>query len=80
MAAGASGQNSTSSALGWWREYDTTDNIFYPQSGVSTEGEYRFFRRCSGGRLSLQHFSLDGKVFIPLSQTLTLAVAGTISP
>ncbi|PJX32001.1 hypothetical protein SB00094_00179 [Klebsiella variicola subsp. tropica] len=70
------GQNSTSSALGVVAEYDTTDNIFYPQSGLALKGEYRFFRSLLGGDYHYNTFSLDGKVFIPLSHTLTLAVAG----
>ncbi|HCB0613766.1 TPA: BamA/TamA family outer membrane protein [Klebsiella quasipneumoniae subsp. quasipneumoniae] len=70
------GQNSTSSALGVVAEYDTTDNIFYPQNGLALKGEYRFFRSLLGGDYHYNTFTLDGKVFIPLSQTLTLAVAG----
>ena len=70
------GQQSTSSALGVVAEYDTTNNFFYPKKGLSLQGEYRFYRSMLGGDYQYNQFSLNGKYFIPLSRTLTLAFAG----
>ncbi|WEF26084.1 BamA/TamA family outer membrane protein [Klebsiella aerogenes] len=70
------GQNSTSSALGVVAEYDTTDNFFYPKKGLSLQGEYRFYRSLLGGDYHYNQLAVDGKYFIPLAPTLTLALAG----
>lgn len=50
------GQNSTSSALGVVAEYDTTDNIFYPQSGLALKGTIGFSVRCSGAIITTTLF------------------------
>ena len=42
----------------------------------SVQSEYRFFRSLLGGDYHYDQFSVDGKYYIPLSRTLTLAVAG----
>lgn len=69
------GENSTSSALGVVAEYDTTENFFYPKKGLSLQGEYRFYRALLGGDYHYNQLSLDGKYFLPLAPTLTLALA-----
>ena len=74
MAAGARAKQHLFGA-GVVAEYDTTDNIFYPQSGLALKGNIGFSVRCSGAIITTTLFA-GRKVFIPLSQTLTLAVAG----
>ncbi len=74
MAAGARAKQHLFGA-GVVAEYDTTDNIFYPQSGLALKGNIGF-PFAARGDYHYNTFSLDGKVFIPLSQTLTTAVAG----
>lgn len=70
------GKESTSSAVGLLAEYDTTDNFFYPHKGLSLSAEYRFYSSFLGGDYRYNQLTLDGKYFIPLSPTVTLAVAG----
>ncbi|WP_231625926.1 BamA/TamA family outer membrane protein [Kluyvera genomosp. 1] len=70
------GENSTSSALGLVAEYDTTDNLFWPERGVSLKGEYQFYGQMLGGDFRYDLLTLDGKVFVPLSADWTLSLAG----
>ncbi|WP_374684524.1 BamA/TamA family outer membrane protein [Scandinavium hiltneri] len=70
------GSESTSSAVGLMAEYDTTDNFFYPHKGLSLSAEYRFYSSFLGGDYRYNQLTLDGKYFLPLSPTLTLALAG----
>lgn len=70
------GEESTSSALGLLAEYDTTDNFFYPHKGLSLSAEYRFYSALLGGDYRYNQLTVDGKYFLPLSRTVTLALAG----
>lgn len=70
------GESSSSSGLGLVVEYDSTDNLFYPRNGLSTSAEYQFYTGFLGGDFRYDMLTLDGKYFHPLSQSLTLAVAG----
>lgn len=70
------GSNSTSSAVGLVAEYDTTNNFFWPGRGLKLSGEYRFYTNFLGGDYRYNQLELDGKYFLPLTSTLTLALAG----
>lgn len=70
------GDKSTSSAVGLVAEYDSTDNFFWPGRGLSLSGEYRFYTDFLGGDYRYNQLELDGKYFLPLTNTLTLALAG----
>nr|WP_310607237.1 BamA/TamA family outer membrane protein [Buttiauxella brennerae] len=70
------GSESTSSAFGLVAEYDTTDNLFYPRSGMSLSGEYRMYGNTFGGDYRYNQLTLDGKYFYPLNDAWTLVVAG----
>jgi hypothetical protein len=70
------GENSASSGLGLLAEYDTTDNFFYPHSGLTASAEYQFFSGFLGGDYRYDLLTLDGKYFYPLSRDFTLATAG----
>ncbi|MEX3019189.1 BamA/TamA family outer membrane protein [Kluyvera sp. STS39-E] len=69
------GENSTSSALGVIAEYDSTDNFFWPQRGVSLTGQYQFYGHTFGGDYRYDMLTLDGKIFLPLNPTWTLSLA-----
>lgn len=70
------GESSTSSAFGIVAEYDTTDNLFWPSRGVSFSGEYQLYGGALGGDYQYDLLTLDGKTFLPLNPTWTLALAG----
>ncbi|MEL4016150.1 BamA/TamA family outer membrane protein [Dryocola clanedunensis] len=70
------GENSTTSALGLMVQYDTTDNFFYPQRGLSVTGQYQFYSSFLGGDYRYNQLSIDGKYFQPLGHDLTLVLAG----
>lgn len=69
------GEESTSSGAGLVAEYDTRDNIFYPQSGTTASVEYLTYSGFLGGDYDYQTLTVDGKFFQPLSKTVTLALA-----
>ena len=70
------GENSTSSAVGLVAEYDSTDNFFWPNKGLSLSGDYRFYSGFLGGDYRYNQLELNGKYFLPLTSTLTLGLAG----
>lgn len=70
------GENSTTSGVGLLAEYDTTNNYFWPSRGVSMSAEYRFYGSLLGGDYRYNHLTVDGKYFLPLTSSLTLALAG----
>ncbi|ENT5738095.1 BamA/TamA family outer membrane protein [Salmonella enterica subsp. enterica serovar Newport str. CDC 2009K-1331] len=70
------GDNSTTSALGFVAEYDTTDNFFWPGQGMALSGEYQFYGHFLGGDYRYDLLTLDGKFFLPLNSIWTLSLAG----
>jgi len=70
------GEESSTSGVGLLMEYDTTDNFFYPRSGLSVTGEYQFYTHFLGGDYRYNMLTLDGKYFQPLGGDFTLALAG----
>ncbi|HKM95457.1 MAG TPA: BamA/TamA family outer membrane protein [Buttiauxella sp.] len=70
------GEESSTSGVGLLMEYDTTDNFFYPHSGLSATAEYQFFSSFLGGDYRYDMLVIDGKYFQPLSADFTLALAG----
>lgn len=72
----ALGGSSTTSGVGVVAEYDSTDNFFYPRNGLSLTGEYQFYTHFLGGDYRYDLLTVDGKYFLPLNRTLTLALAG----
>lgn len=71
------GESSISSSFGVVVEYDTTDNFFWPQRGVSFKGEYQFYGQALGGDYRYDLLTLDGKVYLPLNPSWTLSLAGS---
>lgn len=69
------GDSSTSSAFGVIAEYDTTDNFFWPERGISLSGEYQFYGHYLGGDYRYDLLTLDGTFFLPLVQNWTLSFA-----
>lgn len=70
------GEESSTSGVGLLMEYDTTDNFFYPRSGLSFTGEYQFYSNFLGGDYRYNMLTIDGKYFQPLGADFTLALAG----
>ncbi|EHM45640.1 MAG: outer membrane protein assembly factor [Yokenella regensburgei] len=70
------GETSTTSAFGLNAEYDTTDNYFWPQKGLSLNAEYQFYGHALGGDFRYNLLTLEGKYFLPLAADWTLALAG----
>ncbi|CAI0982718.1 Outer membrane protein/protective antigen OMA87 [Serratia grimesii] len=70
------GESSSTSGTGLVVEYDTTDNFFYPQNGVSLTAEYQFYTHFLGGDYRYDLLTVDGQYFYPLNTSLTLVVAG----
>lgn len=70
------GESSTSSSVGLVAEYDTTDNFFWPGRGISLSGEYQFYGDMLGGNYRYDLLTLNGNVFLPLTPSWTLSLAG----
>lgn len=70
------GESSVSSSLGLVAEYDTTNNLFWPERGVALNAEYQFYGSMLGGDYRYDLLTLDGKLFIPLAADWTLSLAG----
>lgn len=70
------GETSISSGLGIVVEYDSTDNFFWPDRGISLGGEYQFFGHYFGGDYRYNLLTLDAKYYVPLTPRWTLSLAG----
>lgn len=69
------GEQSTTSGIGVLAAWDTTNNLFWPTRGTDVSAEYRMYGSLLGGDYRYDTLTVDGKYFLPLAPTLTLALA-----
>lgn len=67
---------SITSGLGIVADYDTRDNLFYPKSGYQLTAEYMVYDETLASDYNYQNLSVNGEVYIPLSSSWNLAIAG----
>ncbi|MEZ8823947.1 BamA/TamA family outer membrane protein [Vibrio amylolyticus] len=67
---------SVTSGLGLVVDYDTRDNLFYPTQGYQLSAEYMAYDEAIGSDYSYQNLSLNGQIYLPLSDAWNLAFAG----
>jgi hypothetical protein len=71
------GSNSgTVSGPGFVINYDTRDNIFYPQRGMLIESAVQFFDKNSGSDFTFTRTLIDAAVYVKSGKTSVLAVNG----
>ncbi|MGZ9899787.1 BamA/TamA family outer membrane protein [Shewanella gaetbuli] len=70
------GSESAMSGLGINAEYDTRNNIFFPNKGFIVEAEYMAFRDSFGSDYNYDTANLSGEVYVPINKKWTWAFAG----
>lgn len=68
--------DSVTSGLGLLVDYDTRDNLFYPKKGYQIAAEYMVYDEALGSDYNYQNLSVDGQIYLPLSESWNLAFAG----
>ncbi|MCL9773919.1 BamA/TamA family outer membrane protein [Vibrio methylphosphonaticus] len=69
--------DSSLSGVGIVAEYDTRNNLFFPTSGSSVKAEYLIYDELIGSDFDFSTFEVDAFQYVPVSEKLTLAFAGS---